>query len=166
MMNEINEDQQKILDKAIKLLEKYDKVDVSDYICYFVVSENDYSEIGSQYDCCDYPECMEATLKELKKDYPDCNYLYQYNNNDYDTFNLCYQCGRRLNDTLTWIEYEFNHHSTTNQTKKDFQISSVAFEIRVIFESMPSIDFAKQDQKDFIIKVVDYANIVISELEE
>lgn len=177
----ITEDQQKILDTAIELLKKYDKEDVTDWIYYFVVSEDNYEEISPEYDCCDNQECYEKTLKELRKESPYCIYLYQDNGGDHENINYCYQCGKPLNDTLTWIEQELDHHTENNLEKKCFQVSGIAFEIRVMFKSFPSIDYEISDydkthpesmvqkikmQKKFTDRVINYAKQIILILKE
>lgn len=176
----ISEEQQQILDKAIELLKEYDKEEVSDYIYFFVVSEDDHSEIGAEYDCCDNPECYEKILEELRKEYPGCMYTYQDNSNDYESINCCYQCGKPLNDTLTWIEMELNYHVEYSIEKVDLQKSRTAFDVRVMFEAMPTCDYeirsrdkknterlkeAKDMQDDFVNKVINYAEQVIAVLE-
>lgn len=175
-MGVISEKQQEIINKAIELLKKYDKEDVSNFIYFFVISEDNRSEIGLEYDCCDNPECYESTLKELRKEYPECIYIYQDNRNDYDNFKQCHQCGKFLNDTLTWIESELEHHEEYDNDKESLQYSCTAFEIRVMLEAMPTIDCeitgyenahpelipaALKRQADFVNRVVRYAELVI-----
>jgi len=179
-MMKISDEQQKILDKAVELLKKYDKQKVTDWIYYFVVSEDNYEEISSEYDCCDNKECYEKTLKKIRKEVPESIYLYQDNNSDHENINFCYQCNTALNDSLTWIEYELDRMEENDFTKENLQLSSTAFEFRVIFEAMPTCDceisgYAKahleelpaelKEQSDFVIKVVGYAQKVIDCLE-
>jgi len=176
----ISEEQQVTLNKAIELLKKYDKQKVTDWIYYFVASDENREEISSEYDCCDNPECYEKTLKEIRKEIPACVYLYQDNNNDHENINYCYQCNTALNDSLTWVCWELDHIEESDFTKENLQDSAAAFEFRVIFEAMPTCDCeisgytkthleelpaALKRQSDFVTKVVGYAQKVIECLE-
>lgn len=176
----ITEDQQVILNKAIELLKTYDKEDVSRYTYYFVVSEDDHTEISLEYDCCDNSECIEKTLKELKEEYPECEFLCELNHGDHERIERCYQCDKPLHESLAWIESELDHHEQYSITKDQLQESCIAFEVRVMFEAMPTCDFeiseyaklnykrlaeALKDQSNFVERVVKYADKVIKVLE-
>jgi len=176
----ITEEQQEIVNKAINLLEKYDKEEYSGISYYFTDENDDNIDEDEDYNCCNKNECIERSKKELKKlgcKNPGLNPM----GGDYDRIYYCYNCNNPLNGSLTWIESELNHHIENNINKKSLQISSIAFEIRVMFESFPSLDheiseYAKSHseqmkkeikwQKDFVDRVINYAKQVIAVLDK
>src|ERR1700748_178934 len=139
----LTDKQNEILEKAIDLLEPYDKENVSYDLYYFVDKDENDNEIGDldliEYDCCGNIECMEKTLKELKEEYSDhiIDYYNTDNNSDHERIDSCYCCGRPLNGSLTWIKYELEHW-LENAILKEHISSRDAFDLRVMLQSMPS----------------------------
>jgi len=168
-------DHQDIIDKAIELLTPIAKEisdDVSSYINYFTIDGDDDSE----YDCCDNEDCVEKAKKEIFKNYGKNSIvenIWTTESGENDSYRMCCICGRYLNETLCWIESEFDHHSEFNITKNDI-VDHIAFEILGMFEAFPAHDHVPRNrtnyeetifsQYDFNIKVVDYAKLIIKEL--
>lgn len=176
----ITEEQQEIVNKAINLLEKYDKEEYSGISYYFTDENDDNIDEDEDYNCCDKNECIERSEKELKKlGYK--NPILNPMGSDYDRIYHCYNCNNPLNESLTWIEQELDHHVEFNINKKNLQKSRTAFEVRVMFESFPSIDYEISEyakshpeqmkkeikwQKDFVDRVINYAKQVIAVLDK
>jgi hypothetical protein len=176
---EISKEQQKIIDKAVKMLKPFVKESPSYCLYYFRESEG--GDDLSDYDCCDSKKCYSKTEKELKKRHPDLEMTYSHNDGDHDKIGSCYQCGKPLNRQLTWVGEEFNHHSENSITKRDLKRSRTAFDVICMLEAMPSQDrtisqYSKhqndlgnpkplqeqmQGQVDFVNKMVEYAETVI-----
>ena len=100
---------------------------------------------------------------------------------DYDRIDRCYICGCPLNESLTWIESELDHHEEYSIIKDQLKESATAFDVRVMLEAMPTHDYeiseyekahpeilpdALKRQSDFVDRVVKYASKVIEVLKE
>lgn len=176
----LTDKQQSILDKAIELLSPFSKETVSPYTTYFEHQDKNGDCINalSDYDICDDDKCFDKTFQELKKAYPrkKIGFATYSNDGDHERFGKCYQCGSYLNEFLTWIGEEIDHHIENTKTKDDLIIS--AFEITGCLYSMRwnsdermstwtknnDFDEGIKRQKDFIKKVVDYATHIIKTL--
>ncbi|MEE9525438.1 MAG: hypothetical protein V3V78_02410 [Candidatus Woesearchaeota archaeon] len=175
---ELTEEQQAIIDKAIELLKSYDKEKVDFNLHYFKHEEE--TLVG--YDCCSSEDCVEQALKKIKEEtgYDQIETDGMYNGEDHEIIERCCICSTPMNDDLMCIGEEFRHHKEYSITKEELTHSSVAFDVRVMLESMPSVDheisgYAKhqstignnaplnQETKrinDFVIEVVTYAETI------
>jgi hypothetical protein len=173
----LTDDQRLTLKKAIELLSHYDKEDCSHALHFFRRKDVYGDEIGEEV--CDNEKCVKAYLKHIYTVYDP------YNNGDHESIDHCAICFRPLNEQLTWIGSEFEHHVEYSTTKEDLTESCVAFDVRCMLEAMPTIDHkidtyhihesqmgndqplkdALAHQKKFVDKVVAYAELVISVLE-
>jgi hypothetical protein len=129
---------EQLRDKAIELLYPFAESElnnISRYITYFTVDEND---IGEQV--CNSDECEKIKLEELKTEYPNSEIEVHSSSNDCDHENLetCSICGDYLNSQLTWVESEFNYIKSNKYTKKF--IKRDAFTIYCILDAIPSCD--------------------------
>ncbi|RPJ55925.1 MAG: hypothetical protein EHM12_11190 [Dehalococcoidia bacterium] len=164
----LTDKQKEIIKAAINLLEPFARKDVSSYTHYFKVDDNDIHE----YDCCDNKKCVKKALKNIIKSHEIqtsieiCSYD---NGGDHEKIGHCYICWKPLNQSLTWIKDEFEHHKEYTITRKDLTDKDIAFEIKCILESMPSSDYDtgiyyQKHQKKFIRDIINYAKVVIKEL--
>lgn len=174
--------QQSILDRAIKLLLPYTKdVSASTWTGYFEEQNEDGDRIGdhdfNDYDVCDNDDCLNKNHEILKSEYPGINIQYRWyqNDGDHDKFEICSVCGRHLNEFLTWINDEIDHHIENSITKENIITPTTAFEISGCLYSMHwnadkrmdahaaayHHDEGIKQQKAFIKKVVDYASLII-----
>lgn len=186
----LTEEQKKIIDKAIELLTPYNKEKVSHEIAYFESVDEDGDKTDDldlmEYDTCNNDSCVLAVLDELRNEYPKIKIRewYMDNNGDHENIGSCYMCGRPLNEFLTWIGQEFEHHKTESTKKSDFIESRTAFDIIAILQSFPSIDHEIREyhihqkklgnpiplqqelgrQTHFVNEVIDYAKNIIKEL--
>lgn len=176
----ISEYQQNILDTAITLLRKYDKEKYSGRSYFFTDKNYDNIYSDEKYDCCNEENCINEAIKKIEEDgYENPN--INLRGGDYDTIDHCCICGCPLNSTLTWIKSELDHHEEYSITEDQLKESSIAFELRVMFESMPTCDYAISEyakahpellprelkkQSDFVDRVIRYAEKVIKILND
>ena len=119
--------QQIVIDAAITALEPFNKEDLSTEIVYFETQDEEGIATDkidfSEYDCCGSHKCVDKTLKELRRKYPNerIEEVYYRNDGDHNNINRCYQCSRPLNESLTWIDQEFEHHEEYSTTLRDLK---------------------------------------------
>ncbi len=164
---ELSDKQQKIRDLAISLLSPYDKEDVSNYTHYFERSEGDGYD--SDRDTCDKDECVDKSKKNIRLDYGNFAPIievYYSNDGDHENIERCCICERPLNSSLTWISQEFEYYRDNFPSKKYLKDSRTAFDLKVIFESIPSIDERRDTdrEKKLLNSVIKTANRVIKGL--
>jgi hypothetical protein len=138
---QLTTEQQGILENAINILKLYDKEDVSYSIYYYENSNGE--EFGSEYDTCTEYKCREASKKQIRADVGKGTRVYQvytYNNGDHENIERCCICSCPLNNSLTWVKWEWDYWSTEELTADLISQSCYAFELRVLFESIPSAD--------------------------
>lgn len=177
--------QQSTLDKAIKLLLPYTKnISASTWTGYFEEQNDDGDNIGDhdfrEYDVCENDDCINKNHEILKTEYPKLNIQYRWyqNDGDHDKFEICSVCGRHLNEFLTWIDQEIDNHIENTRTKENIINPETAFEISGCLYSMNwnadermgnhqatyHYDEGIKRQKDFIKKVVNYAQHIVDTL--
>ena len=141
------EEQQAILDKAIDLLFQFYKDEESQerqsWVHYFVNKDNE--EFGTEYDTCSNPKCIEASKKQIRIDNGNrtiINERYTLTGNDCENIPRCSICGKPFEDSLTWIDYEFDHFEDNFPTIPDLkEYPSIPFDLAAIFRSIPSNDY-------------------------
>lgn len=136
----LTDEQQAIIEKAVEVLNLYDKEEVS-YDMYYFENEEEHA-YDSEYDTCTKTDCIEASIKAIKENEGgvEVTKVYTYNNSDQEDIKLCSVCECPLNDTLTWVKYEWDCFKDDVLTIQDIQTSYKAFALKVIFESIPSCD--------------------------
>lgn len=181
----LTDKEQASLDKAIDLLLPYTKdISATSWTVYFEEQNEDGDRIGDwdfgDFDTCDNYDCLMKNLETLRTKHPGHNIDFRYyqNDGDHEYFELCSVCGRHLNEFLTWIDDEIGYHIENSITKEDFINPNNAFEISGCLYSMnwnadkrmsqhkKSHNFEEgiKEQKEFIKKIVDYANLIIENL--
>lgn len=184
----LSKKQQATISRAVRLLNPFNKEEVSHLTYYFEAQDEEWNQKDSMkfnyYDCCGHDKCIDKTLKELRKKYPKekVEYVQWGNDGDHNQIDSCYQCGRPLNSQLTWIREEFEHHETHSIKRRDLKRSRTAFNVICLLEAMPTCDetisgYEKhqsaignnkpmeekvQRMKDFNERVCKYAELVIS----
>lgn len=186
----LTDEQRSILDEAIELLRPFNKEDVCHEIAYYESVDEDGDKTDDldliEYDTCNNDTCVLATLFELQQEHPKfiIKEWYMDNNSDHENIGSCYRCGRPLNEFLTWIKQEFDHHTENSMKKEDLIESRTAFDVIAMLQSFPSADYSVSEydlhqkklgnpiplqksivrQTDFVNSVIDFARNVISEL--
>lgn len=190
-MSKLTEQQRKILVIVIDLLTPLcANVKISHEIKFY--RDENGSEEFSDHDTCSDQACENSAKKAIVKmmgkenkgkaivwdkdldDVPENTLVYTTvwtdNDGDHEKMEMCSVCGKYLNESLTWIENEFEHHSENSTTKEDIEDPNTTFELLTMFNSMPSCDYSRwidgvnKDQKqqdDFFNKVIEYAQTVI-----
>ncbi len=133
--------QKDIINKAIKLITPFDKENASCGIHYFKEKDCDGNEIGEE--TCDNDKCVKIALKDLKIRVGKYKRIYtdfSHNDGDHESIRSCSVCYRPLNQYLTWVRQEFEHHKDHTITLEDLTNSRNAFDIRVMLEAIPSAD--------------------------
>lgn len=143
----LTDEQQSLIKRAIELVTPFDKEKVAYGGNYFEVQDDDGNLSDdnidfADYDCCDSDKCVNKILKELKKEHKGVNIqpVYWANDGDHENIASCYNCGKPLNEQLTWIKSEFDHHKEYTVTKEALISSRNAFDVRCMLEAMPSCD--------------------------
>ena len=181
----LSEDQKSILEKAVELLEPFNKEECSSFIYFFRENDEDSGdEIGDEV--CSNDECLSIYMNDLRSQYEGINiyHIHSCNDGDHENIGSCTNCGCPLNQSLTWVKYEFEHHVVNTRKRDDIIDSRNAYDLTVIFNSMPSNDCtisgyaihqnklgnpvelkkALLNQKKFVTKIVRYASHVIKQL--
>ena len=137
-------EQQEIINKAINLLEPYDKEEVSYYGYYFLINGNDGN---GDYDTCDNDDCMNKCLADLKAQYPKSEIREQFGemNND-ENFMHCCICGKTLDDRLNGMRSEFDYFNDKKMlTKEMLTTGDHAFCIRALLDAFPTYEYEESD---------------------
>ena len=186
----LSEDQQKKINHAIELLDKYDheKCELNNRT-YFTAGED--GDAYDDFETCGNKKCIASAKRALRKSlklpkYARANIYLQWDNRmgDNDKIDHCYSCGCKMTGSLTWIKEELWHHENYSTTREVLVSSSVAYDVKVMFEAMPSHDYSIEGypkyqyqlgnrkplidsvnhQLEFVDRVMKYAGLVISEL--
>lgn len=184
---QLTDEEESIKDKVLELLYPLNEESTSRMTAYFEEVDEDgdqIEELGTEYDVCDDDECINDMLVNLKLSYPDkkIDYRLYHNNGDHENIERCHQCGKPLNEFLTWVKWEFDYIED-NMTIED--IKSNTFDLIAVFQSFPSIDYevsgydlnqkmlgnnepierTLKNQKEFKDKVMGLMNHVIKQIE-
>ncbi len=181
----LSEKQKSIINQAIELLiplAQAEEERLSRNTVYFKVKNE---EVSSEYDTCDDEKCIKESKKEIRKSYGKGIHIeenWSDNDGDHENIERCSICGRPLSNSLTWIEQELDHHEKNTITIEDLQDGCSAFDVKIMLEAMPTCDHciseydlhqerignpkpleqAKKRQEEFINRVINYAELVIS----
>ena len=118
----------------LSFLKNYDTLDYDQY----KQSVLNKDEEPLDYWLCQDDKCLEASIKNLRKQLPKYTRLSTEmvsNDSDHDTFECCTNCGKPLNKYLTWYEDELNYLIEEIQTKEDLIEEMNAFRIVGLLES-------------------------------
>ena len=130
---------EKLIESARAKIEPFSKKEISQWTYYFKVKGE---EVSGEFDCCDDEKCIKQTKAAIRKQYGKGTHVeevYYDNDGDHDDIEICCQCGKPLNDWLTWcdsvLEYIEQYKPWNVQFLKD-----EAFLIHCIFQSSPTMD--------------------------
>ena len=170
---EISKKQRETINKAITALLPYAEKEVAQGGYFFRYLKSG-DELSSEYDCCD--KCLNKAMKNLRANIPKytcIEAIYTQNECDNDRINRCSVCNKPLNEYLTWVGQEFEHHRNYSITKEVLTTPENAFDIKVMLESIPSCDYNHRDdewhlqkQQELANEVVNYAELIINLLNE
>lgn len=130
---------EKLIESAIEKIEPFSEKEVSRWTYYFKVKGE---EVSSEFDCCDAEKCIKQTKADIRKRYGKGTHVrevYYDNDGGHENIEICCQCGKPLNERLTWcdseLEYIEQHKPWTPEFLKD-----EGFLIHCIFQSSPTMD--------------------------
>lgn len=130
-----------LIEKAKDKIESFVDGKVSYYTIYFKVKDE---EVSREYDCCDDKKCIEEAKKAIRKDYGKYTRIEECwydNDGDHESIERCCNCGKPLNEWLTWARDEIDYlESEKTNWDKDF-FKDESFIIFSILESMPTMDY-------------------------
>ncbi len=189
---QISDTQQATLNQAMALLKPLIREEAKD--CHFIVIDADTEDIEEEiigYYCCGDPNCFCETKKAILAEYPGTEIwklkLREDYNSDKENIERCAGCNAPLIEELTWIYDEFEILRNLIKNPEEYEyliieesalsaIRAWAFDLHVIFYSMPSCDHditsydrmkpdrlakAEQRQADFVAEVVAFAQEII-----
>lgn len=161
---------QKVQDKLEPLVTETSKN------CYYVTVSYSDTESEQYYDyICGDDACCDKLQKIIAAEYgEDATFDLSIDWSDKDRIERCIGCGAPLNDAMTWISDEINALYENTENLSDVLL--YAFDLKVVFNSMPSSDHsfseydkttaeryaeAVQRQSNFVQFVYDFARKII-----
>ncbi|MFA7326293.1 MAG: hypothetical protein WC121_06480 [Candidatus Kapaibacterium sp.] len=149
---------EKLIELAKEKIEPFSKKEISYWTYYFEINGED---VASEFDCCDDVKCIEQTKTEIKEQYGEDTQIeevYYDNDGDHERIEICSQCGKPLNEWLTWCGDELKYIEE-NEWTADF-LKEEAFLIHCIFQSMPTCDnriseYAKHQGGDVLTQAIE-----------
>jgi hypothetical protein len=172
---ELTDEQKAVFEEAIRLLEPYDKEIVSYDFFYFREKNEEGDTIGEEV--CVKKKCLKAQTASIRKTLGKGKHIYYERIQEWgdsDRIKVCCECGCPFHTSLTWVEDDFSNHVENTRSLEEITESCNAFQLIVIFSSMPSSDHAispysirtdyensKKEQDDFLNEVLDYAKHII-----
>ncbi len=167
---------EKLIKSAIEKIEPFSRKEISQYLIYF---KEKGEEISSEFDCCDDENCIKEAKKMIRQQYRKGMHIeecYSDNDGDHENIEICYVCGKPMNEYLTWCDSELDYLEKNKPWNAQF-LSDEGFVIGVILNSTPTMDcdisnYAKhqggeilkkeiQSREDFFQRIGQLAKAVI-----
>jgi hypothetical protein len=151
--------EQNKIDRILEFLKDFDILDYDQYK-QAIHKGNDMLD----YWLCDNDECVNISIKNLRKDLPKYSRLSveRYSNNgDHDSFECCNICGKNLNKYLTWYGDELDYLIEEIKTKDDAIKDSNAFKVVGLLESTSWLADSLNSGKDKK-KLLEFINLIYS----
>jgi len=128
----------KLIETARLKICSFSKEEISLYTYYFKVKGE---EVSSEFDCCDDQKCIRKTKADIRKQYGKGTHVeecYCDNDGEHESIETCWQCGKPLNEWLTWCNSELEYIEEYKWTPEF--IKKEGFLIHCIFQSSPTMD--------------------------
>ncbi len=146
----------KLIESAREKIEPYGKKEIS-YWTYYFEAKGDY--VSGEFDCCDDEKCIKQTKADIRKKYGKrtrVQEIYYDNDGDHESIETCCQCGKPLNEWLTWCDSELEYLEECKPWDLQF-LKDESFLIHCILQSGPTMDcdisdFAKHQRGDILKK--------------
>jgi len=130
---------EKLLKEAKEKLEPYYSLkEVSYQTVYFKIKDN--TEL-MDFDCCDNEKCIEKSKADIREQYGKGTHIEECwydNDGDHEKIEYCTQCGKPLNEQLTWYEDELNYIESEQPYTIEF-LKEEAFLIYCILDNTISL---------------------------
>jgi len=137
-LSHMTDEFRKLIENAYEKIEPFSKEEISRIVTYFRVKGEELSD----YDCCNNKKCIQSSKKAIRKEYgkgthiEECSYI---NDSDHEEIERCSQCGRPLNEWLTWCSSELEYIEDGKPWTAEF-LKDEAFTIKCILQSCPTMD--------------------------
>lgn len=131
----------KLIESAREKIELFTKKEISHWTYCFKVKDE---EVSSEFDCCDDEKCIKQTKADIRKQYGKGTHVeevYYNNDDDHERIEICCQCGKPLNEWLTWCDSELEYIEENKPWTPEF-LKEQGFLIHCIFQSMPTMDYS------------------------
>lgn len=129
----------KLIESAREKIEPFSKKEISRYTYYFEVKDE---EVSGEFDCCDDEKCIKQTKADIREQYgkwTNVEEVYYDNDGDHENIEVCCQCGKPLNEWLTWCNSELEYIEENKPWTPEF-LKEQGFLIHCIFQSSPTMD--------------------------
>lgn len=142
-------------------LENYNTLEYDQYKQSILNKDGEYLN----YWLCDDDKCVESVIKNLRKELPKYTILTverDCNDGDHDSFECCENCGKLLNNDLTWYEDELDYLIEEIQSKQDVIEESNCFKVVGLLKSTGWLSDSTNSEKakvkllSFIDKIVSF----------
>ncbi|GEM_PF-1791652 len=152
---ELTEEFEALIEKAKEKIEPFSHKEISRFTYYFRVRGEDVNE----FDCCDDEKCIKSAKKEIRKQYGKGTHVeecYSDNDGDHESIEICTQCGKPLNEWLTWCNSELEFLEGNRPWSAEF-LKEEGFLINCILQSTPTMDcdisgYAKHQRGEILQK--------------
>jgi hypothetical protein len=131
---------QTLIESGTEKIEPFRNEEVSQYTVYFKVRGE---EVSSEFDCCGNEECIKQAEAAIRRQYGKGTHVeecWYYNDGDHERIEICSQCGKPLNEWLTWCNEELEYLEENKPWDAKF-FKNEAFLIHCIFQSSPTLDY-------------------------
>lgn len=158
-----------LINSAKEKIEPFINSKVSRYTYYFKVKGED---VSSEFDCCDNEKCIKQAKADIRRQYgkgTNVEEVYYHNDGDHDRIEICCQCGKPLNEWLTWCEQELEYLEEQKWTVEF--LKDEAFLIHCILQSSPTLDYnisdyAKHQGGEILEKALKYREQFFGRIEK
>jgi len=136
----LTEEFKNIIELAKEKIEPLINKETSRWTCYFKVKGED---VSSEFDCCDNEKCIKQTKADIRRKYGKGTHVeevYYDNDGDHEKIETCCQCGKPLNEWLTWCRDELEYLEDNKPWTPEF-LKTEGFLIYCILQSSPTMDY-------------------------
>jgi hypothetical protein len=136
-----------LLDKAVSIIEPFVKETSSDHLVYYKVKDDDVGE----FDTCENKKCITVAKQKIRQEYGKYTRVseeWSPNDGDHEDIGRCWNCGRPLNEFVTWCRSELEYLEGEYPMSREF-IYKEAFLIHSILISSPTSDCPLSRHKNY-----------------
>lgn len=141
-------------------LENYNTLEYDQYKQSILNKNGDYLD----YWLCDDDKCVESAIKRLREELPKYTRLTverDCNDGDHDSFECCTNCGKPLNNDLTWYEDELDYLIDEIKSKEDLIEESNCFKVVGLLKSTGWLSDSTNSEKAKV-KLLSFIDNIIS----
>lgn len=135
---QLTDEFESLIETAKEKIKPFAHKEISRFTYYFEVRGEEIND----FDCCDDEKCIKHTKKAIRHQYGKGTHVeehYSDNNGDHEDIEICTQCGKPLNEWLTWCNFELEYLEGEKPWSAQF-LKDEGFVINCILQSMPTMD--------------------------